>query len=341
MLSCIDVVERLASQGFFEAGDERGEACIEAILGYRARRVEFRDLRLGLDLGERGRLRVFYTGTELMMGMWPTPLLRVDCGGEEAWAKLEMFNPFSQSVKDRTAFGLLLGADAKRIVEVSSGNTALALTALSRPMGREVRIYLPRTADHVTALLRLMGAEVIVSDAESTVDVLYMLRHEVEQGAYHPDQFGNDMNFVIHLRTTAVELVEQLEAVGVRPRYVIGGLGTSGHLAAVGTVLRARYGARVVGVQPSDWIPGLRRVETGMKWASLVDEVVDVSLYDAVRGVAEFARRTGILVGPSSGAVYWACTRLVRGGGPYVLLMPDSLFKYTQLVARLASLANF
>jgi len=119
---------------------------------------------------------------------------------------------------------------------------------------------------------------------------------------------------------------------------VVGGLGTSGHLAAVGTVLRARYGARVIGVQPRDWIPGLRRVETGMKWVSLVDEVVEVSLVEAIRGIAEVAKRVGVLVGPSSGAVYWAYKHLLSGDGPYVLLMPDSALKYIQLIDRVLRL---
>jgi cysteine synthase A len=76
-------------------------------------------------------------------------------------------------------------------------------------------------------------------------------------------------------------------------------------------------------------------VETGMKWLSLTNaEVVDVSLREALEGVREFAKRTGLLIGPSAGAVYKAFTAQ-RRDGVYVLMFPDSLMKYTLLLEQL------
>jgi cysteine synthase A len=123
--------------------------------------------------------------------------------------------------------------------------------------------------------------------------------------------------------------------VGRRPDYIIAGLGTSGHASALGFYFGVKYGTKLIGVQPRDWIPGIRRVETGMKWISLVEaEIVDVSLREALEGVREFARKTGLLIGPSAGAVYKAFTAR-RHGGVYVLIFPDSLMKYALLLEQL------
>jgi cysteine synthase (EC 2.5.1.47) len=59
-----------------------------------------------------------------------------------------------------------------------------------------------------------------------------------------------------------------------------------------------------------------------------------VSLREALEGVREFAKRTGLLIGPSAGAVYKVFTAQKRDG-VYVLMLPDSLMKYTLLLEQL------
>jgi cysteine synthase (EC 2.5.1.47) len=90
--------------------------------------------------------RVFENVIELMQGMWPTPLLRID---ENAWAKLEFFNPISHSVKDRTALYLVLQAireGKKGLVETTSGNTGLAMAALAAVTNLKFTVFLPKGA---------------------------------------------------------------------------------------------------------------------------------------------------------------------------------------------------
>ena len=55
--------------------------------------------------------------------------------------------------------------------------------------------------------------------------------------------------------------------------------------------------------------------------------MVEISLEEAVKGVAEVARKEGLLIGLSSGAVYSAYRR-VANKGVYVLVFPDDAFKY-------------
>ncbi len=50
------------------------------------------------------RYRVFTSVIELIPHIWPTPLVRLSSlstGEYNLWAKLEFFNPFSRSTKDR------------------------------------------------------------------------------------------------------------------------------------------------------------------------------------------------------------------------------------------------
>ncbi|MEM2318672.1 MAG: PLP-dependent cysteine synthase family protein, partial [Candidatus Bathyarchaeia archaeon] len=90
----------------------------------------------------------------------------------------------------------------------------------------------------------------------------------------------------------------------------------------------------IVGVQPAqnEVIPGIRRVETGMKWIhwTKFDEIVDVKQSEAVEAAIKIARKEGLLVGLSSGAVVYAFQKIADEKGVYVLVFPDSGYKYAE-----------
>lgn len=53
---------------------------------------------------------------DLLTGMWPTPLVKLDKyskSGVEVWAKLEFYNPFSHSIKDRPVWNMLIKAKSR------------------------------------------------------------------------------------------------------------------------------------------------------------------------------------------------------------------------------------
>jgi cysteine synthase len=329
---CLKHYEEFIRSGSYKVDNKEVAGCFSALLD---RPVEVGEVvRLEELMPKPSPHRVFNSPLELLTGGWPTPLLKVSDPPREAYAKLEWFNPFSASVKDRTTYYLLKSVGGDWLVEVSSGNVALALAALGNVLGKRVKLYIPTAGRYVAPLLDFLGAEYQILDVSMTVEALEHLQKDLREGAVHPNQFGNDMNFIAHLRTAA-ELDWQLSAVGKRPDYIVAGLGTSGHASALGFYFGVRYGTKLIGVQPRDWIPGIRRVETGMKWLSLISaEVVDVSLKEALEGVREFAKRTGLLIGPSAGAVYKAFTAQKRDG-VYVLIFPDSLMKYTLLLEQL------
>ena len=100
----------------------------------------------------------------------PTPLVRLNRlsrpGGGEIFAKLEWMNPFG-SIKDRTARFLLNGLlrdgklSGKKIVEPTSGNTGIAVVALSNLLCIPCTITIPSGApEEKIILLRLLGAEI-------------------------------------------------------------------------------------------------------------------------------------------------------------------------------------
>jgi cysteine synthase len=329
---CLKHYEEFIRSGSYKVDSREVAGCFSALLD---RPVEVGEVvRLEELMPKPSLHRVFNNSLELLTGGWPTPLLKVSDPPREAYAKLEWFNPFSASVKDRTTYYLLKSVRGDWLVEVSSGNVALALAALGNVLGKRVKLYIPTAGRYVAPLLDFLGAEYQILDVSMTVEALEHLQKDLREGAVHPNQFGNDMNFIAHLRTAA-ELDWQLSAVGKRPDYIVAGLGTSGHASALGFYFGVRYGTKLIGVQPRDWIPGIRRVETGMKWLSLISaEVVDVSLKEALEGVREFAKRTGLLIGPSAGAVYKAFIAQ-RRDGVYVLIFPDSLMKYTLLLEQL------
>jgi len=296
-------------------------------------------------------LRVYPDTLSLLKDGWPTPLVRLksECTGmREVWAKLEFYNPFSRSVKDRPVWNMLrkaLEAGLKRpvVYEATSGNVGVALAALCNVFGLRLKAFLPRNPPPVTVkLLEIMGAEVLETQYESITPEFWKWVAELAErdGAFNLNQFENDANPEIHYETLAGELAEQLEAVGRKPDYVVAGIGTSGHIYAIYKRLRERYGrsVKIVGVQPAlgSRIPGIKRVETGPKWLKHVElyELFDVSLEEAALGVVEVARREGLLIGLSSGAVYRAYKKMAERewNGTYVLVFPDDIFKYVDSV---------
>ncbi len=287
--------------------------------------------------------RVYGSALEMLRGDWPTPLVRSSAlsGGDPVYLKLEYLNPFSLSVKDRAAWYMLERAlgDGLRLdtlCEASSGNTGIALAALAAVHGLAACIVVPSgVRREVISYLEALGAEVLESDKPLTVEAL----EEVEEvarrrGGVHLNQFYNDANFAVHVRYTGRELDYQLRSIGLRPSTLVAGVGTSGHLGGTAFYLKNRYpGLKVVAVQPApgDKIPGLRRMETGMKWLRYAepDVVVDVGLEEAMEAVKLIARRDGILVSPSAGAA--AAAYLREGSGPAVVVVPDTGFKYPSL----------
>jgi cysteine synthase/O-phosphoserine sulfhydrylase/cystathionine beta-synthase len=297
------------------------------------------------------RLRVFQSTEELLYRNWPTPLVRLGSlsnGHRRVWAKLEFFNPFSMSVKDRVGWSMVSDFFSRNHVanavlyEATSTNTGMALAAMAAIRGLKVKLYLPSTIQRASdTILRVLGAEVYRVSKSLTIefvgDVDELAKRE---GGIHLNQFENNSNFKVHLRYTAKELDLQAREASLKLKGMVGGLGTSGHLSALSLYFKSRYGddVKVYGAQPASgtFIPGIRRVESGMKWLSYVkiDRVVDVHPDEAIQQAVRIARSEGLFIGLSSGAVVAAFEKLrekeLLEEGDFVLVFPDHGFKYIE-----------
>jgi Cysteine synthase len=293
------------------------------------------------------RNNVFSSVQDLVTGLWPTPLVRLEHFGD-VWAKLEFFNPLSRSIKDRTVFFLLRrflndGLYGGLVEEASSGNVAVALAALANIYGFRYRAYttkhLPRTTE---VLLRVLGAGVVKVDRDSIDEGFWrwVRDNATRDGAINLNQFENADNPEGHYYFTGGEIVDQFMSIGKRPRVLIAGIGTGGHVTGIARRLRDTFGGvYVVGVEPAinNVIPGIKRLESGTRWVrEVVDEVIDVSLEEAVNGVIRVARSEGLLIGLSSGAVFQAFLKVRErlGDVTYLLIFPDDIYKYIDIIGR-------
>jgi len=292
-----------------------------------------------VSLEEAGFYRVRGPGLawgpgELIEATRPTPLVRVRLPGcREAWAKLEWFNPYSMSMKDRPVRVLLESRGARRVYEVSSGNTGLALASLASALGLKARVCLPKHAPRITeALIKLAGQEAVRVEASSTDEV----ECPAGDGWVRLGQFTSLLNPASHVRGTGREVIAQLREAGREPTLFAAPIGTTGAFAGAGFTLQSYYGSvRLVAVEPREGevIEGMRRPRGG-GWLWLLEdyEVVEVARREAARMLAAFARLNGIYPGPSGSATLYAASRACGPGDVVVVILPDAAVKYPGFV---------
>ncbi|MDM7275012.1 MAG: pyridoxal-phosphate dependent enzyme [Thermoprotei archaeon] len=299
--------------------------------------------------------RVYYSSLELAVKGLPTPMVKLrsfSAGDLRVWAKLEWFNPFSLSIKDRPAVHIVSSIarkadiEGKILADASSANFGIALAATALHYGAKARVYLPKRAgEHGRLVAELMGAETVKTEAELTVELLSRIYSDTKrEGLIHVNQFMNDLNFEAHLRTTSKEIDYQARAAGLKLVGAAGPIGTSGHMSAINFYFRKRLKGpfKTIMAQPApgEHIPGTRRSETGMIWLAMIAEdfkIVDVTLGEAVEAVRRVAKDDGILIGPSGGAALVALSKsidFIGEGGDVVVIVPDTGFKYLDLIGK-------
>ncbi len=285
----------------------------------------------------------------------PTPLVRVRRVLPETaptvYLKLEWMNPFG-SIKDRAAVAMLAGLRARgelesgRLVEASSGNTAIALAALAAIEGLHLVVTIPEgVPQEKQLLLRMLGAEVWptpddLCPIDHPKDGAIALARSIaagEPGRVWPNQYENEDNVRAHYETTGPEIWRQTEG---RVRIFAAGLGTCGTITGVGRYLKERDPSiRIVGVEPRPGhrLPGLKSfaeaAEPGILDRSVIDDVVVVGDEDAYAMTLRLHREEGLLAGPSTGAVLHAVAGLDAPDEPAVVVSPDSSLKYTSYFA--------
>ncbi len=267
--------------------------------------------------------------------------------------KVEYFNP-AGSVKDRVALAMLDDAEAKGIldpdtviIEPTSGNTGIGLSAISAARGNRVMIVMPDTMSAERRnLMKAYGAELVLTDGtlgmKGSIAKAEELAREIPN-SFIPSQFSNPANPAIHKATTGPEIWED---TGGDVDIFVAGIGTGGTITGVGEYLRSKNpDVRIVAVEPkgspvlSQGCAGSHKIQ-GIG-AGFVPETLDTSIYDEIITVAdedafrtgrELAAHEGLLVGISSGAAVFAASEVAKReenrGKTIVVLLPDTGERY-------------
>lgn len=163
------------------------------------------------------------------------------------YAKVESFN-MTGSIKDRMQINILKNAYKTKqlkvndtIVEASSGNTAIALSAMGAYLNHKVSIYMPSSESmERKELIKSFGAELNLVD-EGFDECLRLAKEESKKpNVYYPDQFSNPYNPQAHFKTTGPEIWQQLISKGKLLNAFVAGVGTGGTIMGTGRYLRTQ-----------------------------------------------------------------------------------------------------
>ena len=268
----------------------------------------------------------------------PNPRVRI-------LGKLEGNNP-GGSVKDRPAFFMLLGAEAREtltrertILEPTSGNTGIALAMLGAARGYRVRLVMPACVSlERRSVLAAFGAELVLSPAEEGTDGAIRLAHRILEEEpdryYMPNQYANEDNVRAHRETTGPEIFAQTAG---EVDCFVAGMGTGGTLMGVAGYLREKNpSVKIVGVEPTlgHKIQGLKNMNEAIVPPIYQEENLDGKFVIDDESAFETARRLaveeGLFVGMSSGAAVAGAIMVAKelSSGTIVTLLPDRGDRY-------------
>lgn len=263
-----------------------------------------------------------------------TPHLKVNklFGNSTVWVKLERQNP-GASIKDRIALAMVTEAEKRgdlkpgmTIIEPTSGNTGIGLSMVCAVKGYKLILVMPETMSvERRKVMSAYGATFELTPKEKGIKGSIARAQELfgsTPNSWMPMQFDNKDNVKVHAETTAQEILKDFPD-GFD--YLVTGVGTGGHITAVGRVLKAKFpNLKVVAVEPADspvlsgGTPGphpIQGIGTGFVPSivdrSVIDEVITITKDEAFQMTQRAAKEEGLFVGISSGASLAAVAKLL------------------------------
>ncbi len=272
------------------------------------------------------------------------------------WAKLENLNP-AGSIKERICLGMIEAAEKDNlispaktmIVEATNGNTGVGLALICAVKGYRLILTMPEGMSiERRLLLTAYGAELIITPEDEQMCGAIRKAAEIireNPNAFMPQQYKNPYNPETHRRTTALEILEQLTG---EIHSLVVGVGTGGTITGAGEVLRKEFpNIHIVAVEPAE-SPVLSGGKANVHeiqgiGAGFIPEILNTGIYDEVIQIPgndakaftkQLARREGLLVGISAGAVGLASVNVAKrlgAGKQVVTIFCDSGERYLSL----------
>ena len=262
-----------------------------------------------------------------------TPMIKIyyNYNGKDKYiyTKLEYYN-LTGSIKDRVAKYIVENAlssgklkPGMPIVEATSGNTGIALSAIGAKIKCPVYIFMPEWASKERIkLMKMYGAKVILVSKEDGgfIKCVQLASNMAkEKGTFLANQFENKDNYLAHYETTGKEIISQVpEKIGA----FVSGVGTGGTLMGAGIRIKEKYNdSKIIAIEPEtmpiiskgekisnhkiegigdDFVPKLLD-------KTKIDNIYLINDDDAIVMSKKIASELGLGVGISSGANFIGC----------------------------------
>tara|TARA_B100000941_G_scaffold24771_1_gene14842 strand:- start:12 stop:887 length:876 start_codon:yes stop_codon:yes gene_type:complete len=271
----------------------------------------------------------------------------------EIFAKFESLNP-GGSIKDRICLNMINSAESEglidpkktTIIEPTSGNTGIGLALVCAAKGYKLILTMPEDmSEERRMMLSAYGAEVVLTPKETqmqgSIDKAQELLDSIKF-SFSPRQFDNKSNPEIHKKTTALEILQQMDN---KIDAFIAGVGTGGTISGVGTILKSKIpDVRIIAVEPeecatiSEGISNPHQIQgigAGFIPKTLdkesFDAVYKVKGSDAVKMTKILSKKHGIFVGISAGANIFASIEISKkmpAGSKIVTILCDTGERY-------------
>ncbi len=292
-----------------------------------------------------------------------TPILNISVPAKHTrlLLKIEKNNP-GGSIKDRMARNMIVAAlksgrlsPGGVVVESSSGNTGIGLAIAAVEFGlRFIAVVDHHAAPEKIAVMRAVGAEIRYVEGhyrEDEVAVVERQRMAAELASQIPGAvFMNQSDNAANAGGYSEFVRELVSEVGRVDAYV-GCVGTGGSITGIARGLKAHnLQTKTVAVEPNGSIvfgqPGHPYYQSGTGTPagdtvglvldySCIDMGVQVSDSQAFETTRYIARRTGLLVGGSTGGVIYKALELIDSGligGNVAVAVADGGEKYLNTV---------
>lgn len=292
--------------------------------------------------------------------------------GINLYVKIESFNPMG-SVKDRLALGVVEAAErsgelvpGQTIVEATSGNTGISLAMVCAQKGYPLVITMAENFSiERRKMIRFLGAQVILTPASAKGSGMVAKADELakEHGWWQPKQFENPANADIHTQTTAKEIVNQFDDIGLD--YWVSGFGSGGTVLGVSRGLKQHSPqTKIMICEPDNsqvlasgvaqardaqgehteshpnfrphlmqgWSPDFvpKLAERALR-EKVIDDFVAIDGNFALQCAKDLAQKEGIFVGISAGATLAGAIKVAENapkGSNILCMLPDTGERY-------------